>query len=211
MAKPIFSLLFCIAALSIQGTSAVYKNTKKHWFHPNASSTFSLVKLGNVKLRFLDHTQLEGYDGEDMVTLGSFSVRTRLANIWWCCCCACVCLMQTPCQIFLCMQCVFFFFCRVLFSTLKKTRGSKWWCCTMVYIRAVHVFVLSVTALLLSLDVWSCMEVMRCSHGTMCQKNRGPFFIDFHNREKHSYFLSYALDVLRSTPPSQWSTLAYLM
>jgi hypothetical protein len=81
MAKQICSLLFFLAALSIQGTSAVYKNTKKHWFHPNASSTFTLVKLGNVKLSFLDHTKLEGYDAEDVVQLGTFSVRTRSVEL----------------------------------------------------------------------------------------------------------------------------------
>ena len=69
-------LLLCFA-LFVSGTSAVYQNYKKHLFHPNASSTFSLVKVGNVKLAFLDHTKLEGYDGEDMIQIGKYSVRTR--------------------------------------------------------------------------------------------------------------------------------------
>ena len=42
-----------------------YHNNGGHYFHPTKSSTFQLVKLGNVNVTFLDHTNLLGYDGQD--------------------------------------------------------------------------------------------------------------------------------------------------
>ncbi len=38
------------------------------------SSTFSLIKLNNVNVTFLDNTNLRGYDGADMATLGKYKV-----------------------------------------------------------------------------------------------------------------------------------------
>jgi hypothetical protein len=43
-----------------------YHNNKKLYFKPTESSTFKLVKLGNVNVTFLDKTNLLGYDGQDM-------------------------------------------------------------------------------------------------------------------------------------------------
>lgn len=48
------------------------------------SSTFQLVKLGNVNLTFLDNTHLEGHDGQDYVTLGDYKVETRFGMIESC-------------------------------------------------------------------------------------------------------------------------------
>ena len=42
-----------------------YHNNGNRYFHPSQSSTFQLVKLGNVNVTFLDHTNLLGYDGQD--------------------------------------------------------------------------------------------------------------------------------------------------
>jgi len=61
-----------------------YHNNKGLVFHPTESSTFQLVKLGNVNVTFLDHTNLLGYDGQDMALLGKYSVETRLGMITHC-------------------------------------------------------------------------------------------------------------------------------
>ncbi len=42
-----------------------YHNNGGRYFHPSQSSSFQLVKLGNVNVTFLDHTNLLGYDGQD--------------------------------------------------------------------------------------------------------------------------------------------------
>jgi hypothetical protein len=42
------------------------------------------VKLGNVNVTFLDHTNLLGYDGQDFAKLGKYSVETRLGMITSC-------------------------------------------------------------------------------------------------------------------------------
>jgi len=61
-----------------------YHNNKKQFFKPTESSTFKLVKLGNVNVTFLDKTNLLGYDGQDMAKLGKYSVETRLGMITHC-------------------------------------------------------------------------------------------------------------------------------
>ena len=61
-----------------------YHNNKKKFFKPTDSSTFKLVKLGNVNVTFLDKTNLLGYDGQDMAKLGKYSVETRLGMITHC-------------------------------------------------------------------------------------------------------------------------------
>ena len=50
-----------------------YHNNKKLFFKPTESSTFKLVKLGNVNVTFLDKTNLLGYDGQDFAKVGSFT------------------------------------------------------------------------------------------------------------------------------------------
>ena len=48
-----------------------YHNNKKLYFKPTESSTFKLVKLGNVNVTFLDKTNLLGYDGQDMAKVNA--------------------------------------------------------------------------------------------------------------------------------------------
>lgn len=48
------------------------------------SSTFSLIKLNNVNVTFLDNTNLRGYDGADVATLGKYKVETRMGMIEHC-------------------------------------------------------------------------------------------------------------------------------
>ena len=47
----------------------------RRFFKPSSSSTFSLIKLDNVDVTFLDKTNLKGYDGADMATLGKYKVQ----------------------------------------------------------------------------------------------------------------------------------------
>ena len=61
-----------------------YGNHKGRYFQPAASSTFDLIKLNNVNVTFLDNTNLRGYDGADMATLGKYSVKTRMGMIEHC-------------------------------------------------------------------------------------------------------------------------------
>mmetsp|Transcript_20517 Transcript_20517/g.32092 ORF Transcript_20517/g.32092 Transcript_20517/m.32092 type:complete len:489 (+) Transcript_20517:120-1586(+) len=61
-----------------------YHNNRGSFFHPKDSSTFKLVKLNNVNVTFLDHTNLLGYDGQDMALLGKYQVETRLGMITHC-------------------------------------------------------------------------------------------------------------------------------
>jgi hypothetical protein len=46
--------------------------------------TRSLIKLDNVNVTFLDNTNLRGYDGADMATLGKYGVMTRMGMIEHC-------------------------------------------------------------------------------------------------------------------------------
>jgi hypothetical protein len=55
---------FVLFASLAAGIYTGYASTK---FHPAQSSTFELVKLGNVNVTFLDNTNLLGYDGCDFV------------------------------------------------------------------------------------------------------------------------------------------------
>jgi hypothetical protein len=50
-------------------------------FHPTRSSSFQLIKLGNVNITFLDDSNLLGYDGADFVRLGGYRVKTRFGLI----------------------------------------------------------------------------------------------------------------------------------
>lgn len=50
-----------------------YHNNKKQFFKPTESSTFKLVKLGNVNVTFLDKTNLLGYDGQDYAKVNSLA------------------------------------------------------------------------------------------------------------------------------------------
>lgn len=61
-----------------------YGNHKGRFFRPQVSSTFSLIKLNNVNVTFLDNTNLRGYDGADMATLGKYKVETRMGMIEHC-------------------------------------------------------------------------------------------------------------------------------
>jgi len=54
-----------------EGLLSGYHNNKKLYFKPTESSTFQLVKLGNVNVTFLDKTNLLGYDGQDMAKVCS--------------------------------------------------------------------------------------------------------------------------------------------
>ena len=61
-----------------------YANHRGRFFEPAQSSTFSLIKLANVDVTFLDKTNLKGYDGADMATLGKYKVMTRMGMIEHC-------------------------------------------------------------------------------------------------------------------------------
>lgn len=61
-----------------------YTNHRGRFFAPSKSSTFSLIKLANVDVTFLDKTNLKGYDGADMATLGKYKVMTRMGMIEHC-------------------------------------------------------------------------------------------------------------------------------
>jgi len=61
-----------------------YANHRGRFFEPSDSSTFSLIKLDNVDITFLDKTNLKGYDGADMATLGRYQVMTRMGMIEHC-------------------------------------------------------------------------------------------------------------------------------
>lgn len=67
-----------------QPTGETYGNHAGRFFRPAASSTFSLIKLDNVNVTFLDNTNLRGYDGADMATLGRYGVMTRMGMIEHC-------------------------------------------------------------------------------------------------------------------------------
>ncbi|KAJ1467661.1 hypothetical protein T484DRAFT_1858037 [Baffinella frigidus] len=90
--------LLVLTASAVQGSDLYgYHNNKQKFFQPAHSSTFQLVKLGNVNVTFLDKTNLLGYDGQDFVQLGKhsvgdaagdrlgkYSVETRLGMITHC-------------------------------------------------------------------------------------------------------------------------------
>ena len=59
--------LMVLMASVVQGSLYGYHNNKQKFFQPAESSTFQLVKLGNVNVTFLDKTNLLGYDGQDFV------------------------------------------------------------------------------------------------------------------------------------------------
>jgi hypothetical protein len=67
-----------------QPTGETYSNHAGRFFQPSKSSTFSLIKLDNVNVTFLDNTNLRGYDGADMATLGKYGVMTRMGMIEHC-------------------------------------------------------------------------------------------------------------------------------
>ena len=47
-------------------------------FKPDESLTFQYIKAGGVDLHFLDHTHLSGFDGQELVSIGPYTVETRL-------------------------------------------------------------------------------------------------------------------------------------
>ena len=53
-------------------------------FRPEESLTFQYIKAGGVDLHFLDHTHLSGFDGQDLVSIGPYTVETRLGMITRC-------------------------------------------------------------------------------------------------------------------------------
>jgi len=61
-----------------------YDNHQGRFFKPAVSSSFSLIKLNNVNVTFLDNTNLRGYDGADVATLGKYQVETRMGMIEHC-------------------------------------------------------------------------------------------------------------------------------
>ena len=61
-----------------------YDNHAGRFFRPSVSSTFSLIKLNNVNVTFLDNTNLRGYDAADIATLGHYKVMTRMGMIEHC-------------------------------------------------------------------------------------------------------------------------------
>ena len=61
-----------------------YTNHLGRFFKPSESSTFSLIKLDNVDVTFLDKSNLKGYDAADMAVLGKYSVMTRMGMILKC-------------------------------------------------------------------------------------------------------------------------------
>jgi len=61
-----------------------YGHHQGRYFRPAVSSTFSLIKLDNVNVTFLDNTNLRGYDAADMATLGQYTVQTRMGMIEHC-------------------------------------------------------------------------------------------------------------------------------
>ena len=61
-----------------------YANHRGRFFGPAESTTFSFIKLDNVDITFLDKTNLKGYDGADMATLGKYEVMTRMGMIEHC-------------------------------------------------------------------------------------------------------------------------------
>jgi len=67
-----------------QQQGETYSNHEGRFFQPTKSSTFSLIKLDNVNVTFLDNTNLRGYDGADMATLGKYGVMTRMGMIEHC-------------------------------------------------------------------------------------------------------------------------------
>lgn len=82
----IFRVLFALAlSCTISFTSCKpdphSANPSHSKFHPARSSTFQLIKLGNVNITFLDDSNLLGYDGADFVRLGGYRVKTRFGLI----------------------------------------------------------------------------------------------------------------------------------
>ena len=61
-----------------------YTNHLGRFFKPSKSSSFSLIKLDNVDVTFLDKSNLKGYDAADMAVLGQYSVMTRMGMILKC-------------------------------------------------------------------------------------------------------------------------------
>ena len=53
-------------------------------FRPEQSLTFQYIKAGGVDLHFLDHTHLEGFDAQELVSIGPYTVETRLGMITRC-------------------------------------------------------------------------------------------------------------------------------
>jgi len=53
-------------------------------FHPDQSLSFQYIKEGGVDLHFLDKTHLEGFDGQELVSIGPYTVETRLGLITRC-------------------------------------------------------------------------------------------------------------------------------
>lgn len=89
---PVLLLLFF---LGVSARSSTYTAGLNNYFHPSQSSSFKLVKMGNVNVTFLDKSNLLGYDGEEYVKvcdhlmsvtkqLGSYRVKTRLGLVTEC-------------------------------------------------------------------------------------------------------------------------------
>eukprot|EP00282_Hemiselmis_andersenii_P035498 CAMPEP_0169447008 /NCGR_PEP_ID=MMETSP1042-20121227/11289_1 /TAXON_ID=464988 /ORGANISM="Hemiselmis andersenii, Strain CCMP1180" /LENGTH=478 /DNA_ID=CAMNT_0009558533 /DNA_START=20 /DNA_END=1456 /DNA_ORIENTATION=+ len=78
------SLCLCRGERRTQALQGGYHNDAGRFFHPTESSTFQLVKLGNVNVTFLDKTNLLGYDGQDFAQLGKYRVETRMGMITSC-------------------------------------------------------------------------------------------------------------------------------
>jgi hypothetical protein len=65
-----------------ENLAGMYTNHRGRFFEPAHSKTFSLIKLDNVDVTFLDKTNLKGYDAADMATLGEDVTTT--ASLWAC-------------------------------------------------------------------------------------------------------------------------------
>jgi hypothetical protein len=74
----VFSFTFGLAICKPDPHSANPSHSK---FHPARSSSFQLIKLGNVNITFLDDSNLLGFDGADFVRLGGYRVKTRFGLI----------------------------------------------------------------------------------------------------------------------------------
>jgi len=76
------ALLCACACLHVVLALTPPKDNPSHSiFHPSQSSSFKLVKKGNVNVTFLDRSNLVGYDGEEFVQLGAYRPLTRMGFI----------------------------------------------------------------------------------------------------------------------------------
>ncbi|KAJ1490479.1 hypothetical protein T484DRAFT_1935130 [Baffinella frigidus] len=82
-------LLLSLTVAISAGTHDFFGEYEKIWsnekiFNPQASESFQLIRKDGVDLKYLDKTHLEGFDGQDVITLGPYSVEHRLGLITKC-------------------------------------------------------------------------------------------------------------------------------